>query len=91
MSDYCYSPKQQQQHPKRRLKFDMSSKIQIVPDNRQGQLNTAFLATVPGVLKIAEIVSFYHYKTFYYYPYNIVMKEIPYPRFKIFSVHTVSG
>ncbi|KAM3716542.1 CKLF-like MARVEL transmembrane domain-containing protein [Dirofilaria immitis] len=47
------SPKHQQQ--KRRLKFDMSSKIQIIPDNRQGQLNTAFLATVPGVLKIAEI------------------------------------
>ncbi|CAG9533375.1 unnamed protein product [Cercopithifilaria johnstoni] len=45
------SPKQQ----KRRLKFDMSSKIQIIPDNRQGQLNTAFLATIPGVLKIAEI------------------------------------
>lgn len=34
----------------------MSSKIQIIPHNRQGQLNTAFLATVPGVLKIAEIV-----------------------------------
>ncbi|VDN24686.1 unnamed protein product [Gongylonema pulchrum] len=50
------SPKQQQQQQqKRRLKFDMSSKIQIIPDNRQGQLNTAFLATVPGVLKIAEI------------------------------------
>lgn len=47
------SPKEQQN--KRRLKFDMTSRIQIVPDNRQGQLNTAFLATVPGVLKIAEI------------------------------------
>ncbi len=34
----------------------MSSKIQIISNNRQGQLNTAFLATVPGVLKIAEIV-----------------------------------
>lgn len=34
----------------------MSSKIQIIPDNRQGQLNTAYLATIPGVLKIAEIV-----------------------------------
>ncbi|OZC06038.1 synaptophysin / synaptoporin [Onchocerca flexuosa] len=48
------SPKHQQQ--KRRLKFDMSSKIQIIPNNRQGQLNTTFLATTPGVLKIAEIV-----------------------------------
>lgn len=36
----------------------MSSKIQIIPDNRQGQLNTGFLGTIPGVLKIAEIVSF---------------------------------
>ncbi|VDN06336.1 unnamed protein product [Thelazia callipaeda] len=33
----------------------MSSKIQIIPDNRQGQLNTAYLATIPGVLKVAEI------------------------------------
>ncbi|KAK6108886.1 putative integral membrane protein [Brugia pahangi] len=48
------SPKHHQQ--KRCLKFDMSSKIQIISNNRQGQLNTAFLATVPGVLKIAEIV-----------------------------------
>ncbi|VDK72734.1 unnamed protein product [Onchocerca ochengi] len=47
------SPKHQQQ--KRRLKFDMSSKIQIIPNNRQGQLNTTFLATTPGVMKIAEI------------------------------------
>ncbi|VDK30152.1 unnamed protein product, partial [Anisakis simplex] len=34
----------------------MTTKIQIIPDNRQGQLNTVFLATVPGVLKIAEIL-----------------------------------
>ncbi|KAL3985940.1 putative integral membrane protein [Acanthocheilonema viteae] len=47
------SPKHHQQ--KRRLKFDMSSKIQIIPDNRQGQLNVVFLATIPGAMKIAEI------------------------------------
>lgn len=50
------APSSPKHHQKRRLKFDMSSKIQIIPDNRQGQLNTAFLATVPGVMKIAEIV-----------------------------------
>uniref|UniRef100_A0A915PY00 MARVEL domain-containing protein n=1 Tax=Setaria digitata TaxID=48799 RepID=A0A915PY00_9BILA len=49
------SPKRHQQQ-KRRLKFDMSRKIQIIPDNRQGQFNTTFLATIPGVMKIGEIV-----------------------------------
>uniref|UniRef100_A0A1I8AWC9 MARVEL domain-containing protein n=1 Tax=Steinernema glaseri TaxID=37863 RepID=A0A1I8AWC9_9BILA len=39
----------------RKLQFNMASKIQIIPNNRQGQLNTVFLATVPGVLKMAEI------------------------------------
>ena len=34
----------------------MTSKIQFIPSNRQGQLNTTFLATLPGVLKLAEIV-----------------------------------
>lgn len=33
----------------------MTSKIQIIPNNRKGQLNTTFLATLPGVLKLAEI------------------------------------
>jgi hypothetical protein len=42
---------------KRKQQFvNMTSKIQIIPNNRQGQLNTTFLATLPGVLKIAEIV-----------------------------------
>lgn len=50
------SPNGQRQRQKRKLQFNMSSKIQIIPDNRQGQLNTAFLATIPGVLKIAEII-----------------------------------
>lgn len=35
---------------------NMSSKIQIIPNSRQGQLNTTFLATVPGALKIAEVL-----------------------------------
>ncbi|CAI4222633.1 unnamed protein product [Auanema sp. JU1783] len=41
---------------KKKLQFHMSSKIQIIPNNRQGQLNTGFLGTIGGVLKIAEIV-----------------------------------
>ncbi|RCN37462.1 synaptophysin / synaptoporin [Ancylostoma caninum] len=44
------------QKEKKKLQFHMSSKIQIIPDNRQGQLNTGFLGTIPGVLKIAEII-----------------------------------
>ncbi|XGW03675.1 hypothetical protein V3C99_015110 [Haemonchus contortus] len=44
------------QKEKKKLQFHMTSKIQIIPDNRQGQLNTGFLATIPGVLKIAEII-----------------------------------
>ncbi|PIO57012.1 hypothetical protein TELCIR_21585 [Teladorsagia circumcincta] len=47
------------QKEKKKLQFHMASKIQIIPDNRQGQLNTGFLATIPGVLKIAEIVGFF--------------------------------
>uniref|UniRef100_A0A0N5AW26 MARVEL domain-containing protein n=1 Tax=Syphacia muris TaxID=451379 RepID=A0A0N5AW26_9BILA len=34
---------------------NMSSKIQIIPNSRQGQLNTTFLVTVPGTLKAAEV------------------------------------
>lgn len=42
---------------KRKQQFaNMTSKIQIIPSNRQGQLNTTFLATLPGVLKLAEII-----------------------------------
>ncbi|KAK6756611.1 hypothetical protein RB195_014809 [Necator americanus] len=44
------------QKEKKKLQFHMTSKIQIIPDNRQGQLNTGFLATIPGVLKLAEII-----------------------------------
>ena len=36
----------------------MANKIQIIPNNRQGQLNTGYLGTLAGVLKLAEIVSF---------------------------------
>lgn len=42
---------------KKKLEFNMASKIQIIPNNRQGQLNTGFLGTIGGVLKVAEIVS----------------------------------
>uniref|UniRef100_A0A1I7XLX9 MARVEL domain-containing protein n=1 Tax=Heterorhabditis bacteriophora TaxID=37862 RepID=A0A1I7XLX9_HETBA len=41
---------------KKKLQFHMSSKIQIIPNNRQGQLNTGFLGTIAGILKIAEII-----------------------------------
>ncbi|ULT90860.1 hypothetical protein L3Y34_008871 [Caenorhabditis briggsae] len=41
---------------KKKLQFHMANKVKIIPTNRQGQLNTGFLATLPGVLKIAEIV-----------------------------------
>jgi len=40
----------------KRIQFNMSSRIQFIPSNRQGQYNTAFLGTLPGVLKIAEII-----------------------------------
>lgn len=32
------------------------SKVKMIPDARQGQLNTQYLATLPGVLKIAEVI-----------------------------------
>ncbi|GMT11247.1 hypothetical protein PFISCL1PPCAC_2544 [Pristionchus fissidentatus] len=39
----------------KKIKFNMSSKIQIIPSNRQGQLNTGYIGTMAGVLKLAEI------------------------------------
>lgn len=42
--------------PTKKIKFNMSSKIQIIPNNRQGQLNTGYIGTMAGVLKLAEIV-----------------------------------
>lgn len=44
------------QKEKKKLQFHMASKIQIIPNNRQGQLNTGYIATIPGVLKVAEII-----------------------------------
>uniref|UniRef100_A0A0K0CTX7 MARVEL domain-containing protein n=1 Tax=Angiostrongylus cantonensis TaxID=6313 RepID=A0A0K0CTX7_ANGCA len=41
---------------KKKLQFHMASKIQIIPNNRQGQLNTGYIPTIPGVLKVAEII-----------------------------------
>jgi len=46
----------QSKQPRRRIQFTMASKLQIIPNNRQGQLNTAFLGTLPGILKIGEIM-----------------------------------
>uniref|UniRef100_A0AAF5CRD0 MARVEL domain-containing protein n=1 Tax=Strongyloides stercoralis TaxID=6248 RepID=A0AAF5CRD0_STRER len=37
-------------------KFNYQSKIKIIPNNRQGQLNTTFLSSIPGLMKIAEVV-----------------------------------
>lgn len=62
----------------------MSSKIQIIPDNRQGQLNTAFLATTPGVLKIAEIVGIILFRLYLYEDDNEdVQNELESPREKL--------
>uniref|UniRef100_A0A0N5CDJ2 MARVEL domain-containing protein n=1 Tax=Strongyloides papillosus TaxID=174720 RepID=A0A0N5CDJ2_STREA len=36
-------------------KFSYQSKIKIIPTNRQGQLNTTFLSSIPGLMKIAEV------------------------------------
>ncbi|VDK44245.1 unnamed protein product, partial [Cylicostephanus goldi] len=44
------------QKDKKKLQFHMANKIQIIPNNRQGQLNTGYLGTIGGVLKIAEII-----------------------------------
>ncbi|CAJ0950831.1 unnamed protein product, partial [Mesorhabditis belari] len=41
---------------KKKLEFNMASKIQIIPNNRQGQLNTGYIKTLGGILKVAEIV-----------------------------------
>ncbi|CEF61215.1 Marvel domain-containing protein [Strongyloides ratti] len=37
-------------------KFNYQSRIKIIPNNRQGQLNTIFLSSIPGLMKIAEVV-----------------------------------
>uniref|UniRef100_A0A0N4ZY94 MARVEL domain-containing protein n=1 Tax=Parastrongyloides trichosuri TaxID=131310 RepID=A0A0N4ZY94_PARTI len=37
-------------------KFNYQSKIKIIPNNRQGQLNTTFLSSIPGLMKIAEVL-----------------------------------
>jgi len=55
-------PPQRTQHhqPKsRQAVFEVGKKIKVIPEARKGQLNVAFLSTIPGVLKIAEVsVSF---------------------------------
>lgn len=37
------------------IPFDVGSKIKVIPEVRKGQLNIAYLSTISGVLKIAEI------------------------------------
>uniref|UniRef100_A0A914X484 Uncharacterized protein n=1 Tax=Plectus sambesii TaxID=2011161 RepID=A0A914X484_9BILA len=43
---------------RRKIQFNqfMAKKVQWIPTNRQGQMNTAFLQTVPGLMKLAEII-----------------------------------
>ena len=36
---------------------NMHHKLNFIPHNQRGKLNAQFLATLPGVLKIAELVS----------------------------------
>uniref|UniRef100_A0A915EDV1 MARVEL domain-containing protein n=1 Tax=Ditylenchus dipsaci TaxID=166011 RepID=A0A915EDV1_9BILA len=36
--------------------FHMHSKINVIPANRKGELNTQYLSTLPGVLKLAEMI-----------------------------------
>lgn len=56
-SDDFHRPKMQTSNEgKKKLQFHMAKKIQVIPSNRQGQLNTGFMATIPGVLKLAEII-----------------------------------
>lgn len=41
--------------------FQTHSKISIIPEKRKEELNMGYLATLPGVLKLAEIVILYDY------------------------------
>lgn len=44
--------------PKQTSRFShMQQKLKVIPSTRKGHLNTQFLATLSGVLKIAELVS----------------------------------
>jgi hypothetical protein len=36
--------------------FQMHSKLSVIPASRKGELNTQYLVTLPGVLKLAEII-----------------------------------
>lgn len=52
-----HSTERRQQQTTTTNPFHMQSRrINVIPANRQGQLNTQFLATLPGVLKIGEIL-----------------------------------
>ncbi|KAF1750463.1 hypothetical protein GCK72_017013 [Caenorhabditis remanei] len=54
-SDDITRPDASPKKEKKKIQFHMANKVKIIPTNRQGQLNTGYLATLPGVLKIAEI------------------------------------
>ncbi|KAI3422213.1 hypothetical protein GPALN_012744 [Globodera pallida] len=34
----------------------MNAKVKIIPESRKGQLNTRYLATLPGLLKVVEVI-----------------------------------
>uniref|UniRef100_A0A1I7UBR5 MARVEL domain-containing protein n=1 Tax=Caenorhabditis tropicalis TaxID=1561998 RepID=A0A1I7UBR5_9PELO len=55
-SDDITRPDNSPKKEKKKIQFHMANKVNIIPTNRQGQLNTGYLATLGGVLKIAEII-----------------------------------
>lgn len=54
-------PPSQRQPTGRKLPFEMGKKIKVIPETRKGQLNVEFLSTIPGVLKVAEVVGQINY------------------------------
>ena len=54
----AFSTAPSESNGQKKIKFNMSSKLQIIPNNRQGQLNTGYIGTIAGVLKLAEIVRY---------------------------------
>lgn len=43
--------------------FHVHHKISLIPENRRGELNLEYLVTLPGVLKITEMVRLQFFKT----------------------------
>uniref|UniRef100_A0AC35UHI9 MARVEL domain-containing protein n=1 Tax=Rhabditophanes sp. KR3021 TaxID=114890 RepID=A0AC35UHI9_9BILA len=50
------SIRSQQTTASKASKYGNQVKLRIIPDKRQGQLNTHYLSTIPGIMKIAELL-----------------------------------